>query len=198
MNNDKLPLALREAFGNYAFPDEEYGAKAIEPILPCLEIIADRDDTEYRQIPISQNQEGRVKAKSKKFSNIRLNLSKAMSPQYIVEVLSMIWAGINIDPVSFLFLILQFLKWSRDLATIQITTLEAQILYKFYEKAASGMVNREILRQDFEVYVQSEIDLETLNNSLQKLEKLGCIILTVDKIRLVEQIIFVSEYDKAE
>jgi len=198
MNNDKLPLALREAFGNYAFPDEEYGAKAIEPILPCLEPIVDRDDTEYRQIPISQNQEGRVKAKSKKFSNIRLNLSKAMSPQYIVEVLSMIWAGINIDPVSFLFLILQFLKWSRDLATIQITTLEAQILYKFYEKAASGMVNREILRQDFEVYVQSEIVRETLNNSLQKLEKLGCIILTVDKIRLVEQIIFVSEYDKAE
>jgi len=198
MNNDKLSLELREAFGNYAFPDAEYGAKAIEPILPCLEIIADRDDTEYRQIPISQNQEGRVKAKSKKFSNIRLNLSKAMSPQYIVQVMSMIWAGINIEPISFLFLILQFLKWSRDLALIHITTLEAQILYKFYEKAASGMVNREILRRDFEVYVQSEIDLETLNNSLQKLEKLGCIILTVDKIRLVEQIIFVSEYDKAE
>jgi len=161
----------------------------------CLEIIADRDATEYRQIPISQNQEGRVKAKSKKFSNIRLNLSKAMSPQYIVEVLSMIWAGINIEPISFLFLILQFLKWSRDLALIHITTLEAQILYKFYEKAASGMVIREILRQDFEVYVQSEIDRQTLNNSLQKLEKLGCIILTVDKIRLVEQIIFVSEYE---
>lgn len=157
-----------------------------------MESIADLDDTEFRQIPISQNQDGMLKAKTKKFSNIRLNLSKAMSPQYIVEVMSLIWTTINIEPLTFLFMILQFIKWNSDLATVEIRTLEAQILYKFYEKAASGMVNREIFRRDFEVYVQSEIDLQTLNHSLEKLEKLGCIMLTAEKIRLVEQIIFVS------
>jgi hypothetical protein len=195
----KLPLELREEFGKYAFPDENYGAKAIEPILPFLESIADVDDSEHRQIQISLNKDGTVEAQSKKLSNIRLNLSKAMSPQEIVEVMSMIWGAMNInDPLTFFFLILQFLKWSRDLATIDITTLEAQILYKFYEKAASGMVNREILRKDFEVYVQSDIAPQTLNSSLEKLEKLGCIILTVEKIRLVEQIIFVSEYEDSK
>jgi len=189
----KLPLELREEFSNYAFPDENYGVKAIEPILSFLETIPDLDDNEYRQIPIGYNKEGTVVAKTQKLSNIRLNLKKAMSPQHIVEVMSMIWRAMNIDPLTFFFLTLQFLKWSRDFATIDITTLEAQILYKFYEKAASGMVNREILRKDFEVYVQKEIDPQTLNSSLEKLEKLGCIMLTVEKIRLVEQIIFVSE-----
>jgi hypothetical protein len=71
--------------------------------------------------------------------------------------------------------------------------LDAQILYKLYKQAKSGLIGREILRSDLEAYVKSEIDLETLNNSLNNLEKLGCIMLTVEKIRLVEQIIFVSE-----
>ena len=196
MNKDKLPLDLRKEFGNFAFPDEDYGAKAIEPILPFLENIADEDDSEHRQIQIKQD--GIVKAKSKKFSNIRLNLSKAMSPQEIVEVLSMLWTTANLDPVTFFFLMLQFIKWNRDLATIEITTLEAQILHKFYEKAESGEVNLEISRKDFEVYVQSDIDPQTLNGSLEKLEKLDCIMLTVDKIRLVEQITFVPESESPE
>jgi hypothetical protein len=189
----KLPLELKEEFGNYAFPDEDYGAKAIEPILPFLETIADVDDSEYRQIPIGYNKEGTVVAKTQKLSNIRLNLNKAMSPQEIVEVMSTIWTTLNPEPVAFSFLILQFLIWNRDFATIEINQLDAQILYKLYKQAKSGLIGREILRSDLEAYVKSEIDLETLNNSLNNLEKLGCIMLTVEKIRLVEQIIFVSE-----
>jgi hypothetical protein len=98
----KLPLELKEEFGNYAFPDEDYGAKAIEPILPFLETIADVDDSEYRQIPIGYNKEGTVVAKTQKLSNIRLNLNKAMSPQEIVEVMptimSTIWTTLNPEP----------------------------------------------------------------------------------------------------
>lgn len=39
----QLPLELREEFGKYAFPDEDYGAKAIEPILPFLDGMAIAD-----------------------------------------------------------------------------------------------------------------------------------------------------------
>lgn len=190
-----LPLELREEFAKYAFPDENYGAKAIEPILPFLETIADLDDDEYRQIKITRDQYGTVKAKSKKLSNIRLNLRKAMlSPLHIVNVPSIIETTMNFDQESFVVLIVEFLVWANVYSNIEITPLEAKILYQFYKNAASGMEGREIFRKDFEVYLQTEIDRQTLNNSLEKLEKLGCIILSAEKIRLVEQIIFVPEY----
>jgi hypothetical protein len=199
MNKDKLPLKLREEFGKYAFPDENYGAKAIEPILPFLEIIADVDDNEYRQILIGYNKERTVVAKTQKLSNIRLNLKKAMSPKHLLSNGVPFAAQIPYvtDPFTFFLLLFQFIAWIGD-TTIEINQLDAQILYKLYERAMSGLVGREILRKDLEAYVQAEIDLETLNNSLNNLEQLGCIKLTMDKICLTEQIIFVSrgEYDK--
>ena len=44
MDKEQLPLELREEFGRYAFPDKDYGEKAIEVILPFLEGVDEQNN----------------------------------------------------------------------------------------------------------------------------------------------------------
>jgi hypothetical protein len=203
----QLSLEICQEYGRIAFQDEQKGVEAMKLIEDYIEeyqsVQTSVESSQARQIAIERNQSGVIVAAKtvKLLPNVLINLRTPLEDiQKVLSETSSLFtiSGIflSTDPSATILAILYFIQFVIDKATIKLKPEHAGILVILYH-LAKGELQLEIplaelqkrVAQDF----QYSVTLEQLDNILEDLVDLHCILRQNDVIYLKEKIIITDK-----
>ena len=189
-HKNNLNLLLRE-LGASSSTEQEYAVALLQRHLLDIEDIASESASDtLREINIKTSGDVIV-ATSHKIQNLKFQLGELL--QEVAGTAVAIPSSIE-HPIRLVVIVLRFLYKVRKLSKVDITTSEAEVLLAIYKLVQQ----REILTVDrVSEFVRDKLTGEQLSKSLETLDKLACITLTMDGIKLNETIV-ISRQDSVQ
>jgi len=190
----KIPLSVKQQYGQFAFQNPEQGVAAIEAIQQFLEEDHTASPVELRQVMIERDPKGEVMAAKsvKVLPNLKINLKSLLkdAQERLKEATNLttivVGGSLTHDWLFQTGAILYFIQFAIGLTTVKLTSTHAGVLVALHH-LSGGELHLPIPWQDLQA--RFNLSAGELDEILENLHDLCCIKREKDQIVLVEKVV---------